>query len=152
MLFLAYLIAPPSSAWQEVSAQDRPNRILLGLRKTDEGDKEHLRRFSEILLNLGKGEHSAPPPTFRMDTNYRLQREPSTLYTNVFRLSGTMTRNTIRSTRSERQSFMSCKRTKICDRGSTAPSGPSTLKMTCCVTRMRTVAVKYHSVFFENVS
>jgi hypothetical protein len=64
MIVLAYLISAPLSARQDVSAQDRPNRILLGLRKTDEGDEEHLRRFSEILLDLGKGEHSARPRHF----------------------------------------------------------------------------------------
>jgi hypothetical protein len=50
-----------ASARQEASAQDRPNRILLGLRKTDEGDEEHLRRFSEILLDLEKGEWTFNP-------------------------------------------------------------------------------------------
>jgi hypothetical protein len=70
MLVTAYLISAPP-AWQEISAYSIPIRILHGLRVTDEGDEEHLTRFSKILLGRKKGEqgHRAPPLAFRiMDT------------------------------------------------------------------------------------
>jgi len=61
MIVLAYLILAPLSASQEVSAHDRPNRIFFGSRTTDEGDEEHLKRVSEILLGLERGEWASSP-------------------------------------------------------------------------------------------
>ncbi|KAJ4364140.1 hypothetical protein N0V83_009595 [Neocucurbitaria cava] len=54
MFVLANLISAPLSASQEVCASGEPNRIFFGIRKTEEGDEEHLRRFSEILIDLEK--------------------------------------------------------------------------------------------------
>ncbi|KAH7389436.1 hypothetical protein DE146DRAFT_747597 [Phaeosphaeria sp. MPI-PUGE-AT-0046c] len=56
MIVLAYLISAPLSASEEVSAHDRPIRIFFGSRTTDEGDEEHLKQFSDILLDLEKEE------------------------------------------------------------------------------------------------
>jgi len=51
---LAYLLSVPFSALPEVGSHHRTSRILFGGRTTDEGDEEHLQRFSRILLNLEK--------------------------------------------------------------------------------------------------
>ncbi len=55
MNVLAYLLSAPLSAVPEVDSYHRRIRILFGSRTTDEGDEEHLQRFSEILLGLQKG-------------------------------------------------------------------------------------------------
>lgn len=60
MTVLAYLMSARMAS-QEVSAHDGPNRIFFGSRTTNEGDEEHLRRVSEILLNLEKGEWAFSP-------------------------------------------------------------------------------------------
>jgi hypothetical protein len=55
MNVLAYLLSAPLSALQEVGSHHGTTCILFGSRTADEGDEEHLQRFSEILLNLRKG-------------------------------------------------------------------------------------------------
>jgi len=58
MNVLAFLISGPHDG----SAHDRPDRILFGIRTTEEeGDEEHLRRFSDILLGLEQGECTFNP-------------------------------------------------------------------------------------------
>ncbi|EOA83142.1 uncharacterized protein SETTUDRAFT_33464 [Exserohilum turcica Et28A] len=70
----------------------------------------------------------------------RETRDPLTPYTNVFLLIGTVTENTTGSTLME-----------MLDSISIIPSGPSILEMMCCVTKVRTVAIKYHLVLSESV-
>jgi hypothetical protein len=55
MNVLAYLLSAPLSSLPEVSSHSRTARILFGNRTIEEGDEEHLQRFSGILLGLGKG-------------------------------------------------------------------------------------------------
>ncbi|ORY05069.1 hypothetical protein BCR34DRAFT_572300 [Clohesyomyces aquaticus] len=75
MIVLAHLISAPLSRSQEVCARDRPNRILFGMRMTQEGDEEHLRRFSDILIGLEKegtfgALHKSLPFKGNADENY----------------------------------------------------------------------------------
>ena len=58
---LAYLLSAPLSALPEVGSHHRKTRIFLGSRTTDEGDEEHLQRFSKILLDLQKGRWALIP-------------------------------------------------------------------------------------------
>lgn len=141
MTHLAYHISASLCTQLDLSAHNEPNRILFGNRATDEGYEEHLQRVSQILLDPRNGKCAfIPTLTFCSNTNRHLQRDPLTPYTNVFLLIGTVTENTTGSTLME-----------MLDSISIIPSGPSILEMMCCVTKVRTVAIKYHLVLSESV-
>ena len=61
MEVLAYLLADSSSLLLETDSHIK-TRILFGGRKTVEGDEEHIRRFSNILLGLERGRCASALP------------------------------------------------------------------------------------------